>query len=51
MKPDVRHTGSNVPLNFSPRKNGSIHSDDWKALTQVGEMIRTDAKTEAIESL
>ena len=35
-----RFTGSNMLMNIGPRGDGSIHPDDWKALTGVGELIR-----------
>ncbi|MFC2080376.1 alpha-L-fucosidase [Bacteroidota bacterium] len=35
-----RYTGSNMLMNIGPRADGSIHADDLKALTEVGEMIR-----------
>ncbi|MEX0323182.1 MAG: sulfatase-like hydrolase/transferase [Puniceicoccaceae bacterium] len=36
----ARATGSNMLMNIGPRADGSIHPDDWQALTEVGEMIR-----------
>jgi alpha-L-fucosidase len=36
-----RHTGSNMLMNIGPRADGSIHPDDWQALTEVGHLIRT----------
>ncbi|TKG93730.1 hypothetical protein EYV94_15920 [Puteibacter caeruleilacunae] len=37
----ARHTGSNLLMNIGPRSDGSIHPDDLKALTKVGEIIDT----------
>lgn len=34
-----RFTDSNMLMNIGPRGDGSIHPDDEKALTEVGEMI------------
>ena len=36
-----RFTGSNMLMNIGPRADGSIHPDDLRVLTEVGEMIRT----------
>ena len=36
-----RYTGSNMLMNIGPRADGSVHPDDWNALTGVGELIRT----------
>lgn len=37
-----RHTGSNMLMNIGPRADGSIHPDDVKALTMLGQMIEED---------
>ena len=34
-----RQTGSNMLMNIGPRADGSIHPDDIKALTGLGQMI------------
>lgn len=36
-----RYTGSNLLMNIGPRRDGSIHPDDVKALREVGQMIKT----------
>ncbi len=37
----ARYTGSNLLMNIGPCADGSIHADDWKALTGVGDLIRS----------
>jgi|GEM_PF-826357 len=38
----TRHCGANMLMNIGPRADGSIHPDDYKALTEVGKLIRKD---------
>ncbi len=36
-----RNAGANMLMNIGPRADGSIHPDDWKSLTETGELIRS----------
>ena len=46
-----RYTGSNMLMNIGPRADGSIHPDDWKALTGVGQIIRMRGWPEVVHEL